>query len=236
MTDMAWMVAATGAGPTAPSDHLDRLVSRIAAGDRLAFRCLYAFLAVRVWRTVARALPHPGDTHAVVRSTFLEVWHTAGAAACYDARDWVEAITAFRIGERRSVLGEHGPARGSVPGTAGRREPAADVVDYDDRTDRELTDLLGAGPATVRISPATFLRVENLDRAIDTIAASTGRHPRRPGRHHPARGDWETAGGREPSPTTSTAVDQRVGSALIQTSGTAVTSRSPVVAVDAVDS
>src|SRR5437899_11442030 len=104
MIDLAWTMVDSAAEPAASGDHLDRLVSRIAAGDRLAFRCLYAFLAMRVWRTAARALPYPGHALAVTRSTFLEVWHTAGAAAHHDARDWIGAITAFRVDERRRVL------------------------------------------------------------------------------------------------------------------------------------
>jgi membrane protein len=36
------------AAPTADHDRFDQLISRIAAGDRVAFRCLYAFMAMRV--------------------------------------------------------------------------------------------------------------------------------------------------------------------------------------------
>jgi RNA polymerase sigma-70 factor (ECF subfamily) len=180
MIDLAWTAAVWGTEPVAAPDHLDRLVSRVAAGDRSAFRSLYAFLAVRVWRVAARALPHPAHALAVTRSTFLEVWHTAGAAARFDARDWIYAITAFRVDERRRLVGEH-DCRPPVPGTRRWREPAADFGDEDDRTSRELTTVLGAGRATVRVSPAMFMRIEDLDRAVDAIAAATCRRPRQVG-------------------------------------------------------
>jgi hypothetical protein len=82
--------------PAASTDHLDRLISRVAAGDRLAFhRCTPFWQSGSgtppLARCRIRGMPWP-----VTRSTFLEVWHTAGAAAHYDARDWIAAITAFR--------------------------------------------------------------------------------------------------------------------------------------------
>ena len=180
MTDLAWTVAPWGAEPAASIDRLDRLVARVASGDRLALRCLYAFLAVRVWHTASGALPHPGDALAVTRSTFLEMWHTAGGAGRYDARDWIEAITAVRVDERRRVLSAH--EHGDPPtGTAGLGG-LADLVDQDDRTDRELANVLGTGRATIRVAPAIFVRIEDLDRALDAIAAtavSRRRHPAR---------------------------------------------------------
>jgi hypothetical protein len=173
MTDLASMAEYSSAGPAVSSDRLDRLVSRIAAGDRPAFRCLYAFLAVRVWRTAARALPQPGHAIAITRSTFLEVWYTAGAAAHYDARDWIEAITAVRVDERRRVFGDHDhDCEDLVISTADLRQPATDLVDHDDRTHRELASVLGAGWATIRVAPAMFVRVEDLDSAINAIAAT----------------------------------------------------------------
>src|SRR2546423_11811117 len=175
MTDLAWMEQ-SAAVPPASSDHLDRLVSRVAAGDRPAFRCLYAFLAVRVWHTAACALPPPGHAIAVTRSIFLEVWYTSAAAVHYDARDWIEAITAFRIDERRRVLGDHDhDHEGLAAGTAGLRQPAADLVHQDDHTHRELAGVLGAGAATIRVGPGMFVHIQDLDCAVDAIAAHHGR-------------------------------------------------------------
>jgi hypothetical protein len=55
--------------------YLEDLISRIAAGDRAAFRLLYAFMAMRVWHTVTETPLGPADAVAVTRSTFVEVWH-----------------------------------------------------------------------------------------------------------------------------------------------------------------
>jgi hypothetical protein len=103
---------------------------------------LYAFPAVRVWHTAAHTLPYPGHALAVTRSTFLEIWHTAGAAAHYDARDWIAAITAFRVDERRRLPGEH-DHQDPRAGTAGLRGPAVDLIDQNARVHRELANVLG---------------------------------------------------------------------------------------------
>ena len=193
MTDLAWTVAPWAAKSAASIDRLDRLVARVGSGDRLALRCLYAFLAVRVWHTAARALPHPGDACAVTRSTFLEVWHTAGGAGRYDARDWIEAITAVRVDERRRVLSAH-DHRGPPAGTTGLNG-SADLIDQDDRTDRELANVLGTGRATIRVASARFVHVEDLDHVLDAIAATADRRPRHPaanrisGARHTTRAD-----------------------------------------------
>jgi DNA-directed RNA polymerase specialized sigma24 family protein len=172
MTDLAWTAAPWPAVPAASIDRLDRLVARVGSGDRVALRCLFAFLAVRVWHTASRTLPHPGDALAVTRSTFLEVWHTAGGAGRYDARDWIQAITAVRVDERRRVLSRHD--RGDpLAGTAGLG-PSAELLDQDGRTHRELANVLGTGRAIIRVAPATFVHIEDLDRAVDAIVATGG--------------------------------------------------------------
>lgn len=132
------------------NDRLHDLVARIAAGDRTAFRCLYAFLARRVWRDAIRAMPYPVDARAVTRSTFVEVWHLAGHHlddAGLDTRTWIAAITARRVDDR---------LRASLT-------PCLLRDDYDRHTHRELAALLGAGPATIRTGRATFTRVDDLD-------------------------------------------------------------------------
>jgi hypothetical protein len=177
MTDIVWTAEPWPAVPAASIDHLDRLVARVASGERVALRRLYAFLAVRVWHTAFRTLPHPGDALAVTRSTFLEVWHTAGGAGRYDARDWIQAITAVRVDERQSVLGGQNHAD---PPTGTALGPSAELRDQDDRTHRELANVLGTGRAIIRVAPATFAHIEDLDRAVDAIAAIAGRRPRHP--------------------------------------------------------
>jgi DNA-directed RNA polymerase specialized sigma24 family protein len=135
------------------TDHLRGLIDRIATGDRSAFRCLYAFLAVRVWRDAIRILPLPIDARAVTRSTFVEVWHLAEyhvADAQFDSRAWIAAITSRRANDRLRA--------GDIPSHL--------RGDYDRQMHCELAALLGTGHATIRIAPVTFTRVDDLDHAI----------------------------------------------------------------------
>jgi len=115
------------------SDHLHGLVGRIAAGDRAAFRRLYALLALPIWRDAIRALPRPLDARAVMRSTLVEVWHMARHhvdEAGVDSRTWIAAITARRASDRRRGPDTTCPLRD----------------DHDGHTVRELTALLGGRP------------------------------------------------------------------------------------------
>ena len=131
-------------------DRLGLLIDRIAAGDRGAFRSLYAFLAMRILRDAIRDLPHAADARAVTRSTFVEVWHLAGdhvGHARVDTRVWIATITARRIEER---------LRNSDP-------QGATPEDYDSHVHRELAALLGAGPNVIRTSTANFVRMDIID-------------------------------------------------------------------------
>ncbi|MEH1123142.1 hypothetical protein [Micromonospora sp. CPCC 206061] len=110
------------------SDRLHVLVTRIAAGDCAAFRTLYAFLAMRVWRDAIRLLP-PVDARAVTRSTFVEVWHLARHHRDHEAQEtcaWILGITARRTDDR---------IRSAAAPSLGR-------AGYDDHTHRELAALL----------------------------------------------------------------------------------------------
>lgn len=138
-------------------NRLNLLVDRIAAGDRAEFRCLYAFLAMRVWRDAVRVLPDPADARAVTRAAFVEVWHLAGHHLDHSRTDplnWISAIVARQIRERLRGTGAPFPVLG----------------DHDRHVHRELALLLGAGPAMIRIGPATFTRVDDLNFDLATVA------------------------------------------------------------------
>lgn len=121
------------------SDRLRVLVDRIAAGDRVAFRRLYTLLAMRVWRDAVRALPRALDARAVMRSTFVEVWHMARYhvdEVGIDSCTWIAAITERRANERIR--------------TTDTTYPLLD--DHDGHTLRELSALLGRRPRNDRVS------------------------------------------------------------------------------------
>jgi hypothetical protein len=132
------------------TDLLGLLIDRIAAGDRGAFRSLYAFLATRILRDAIRDLPRAADARAVTRSTFVEVWHLASdhvGRAGVDARAWIASITARRIEERL----RHSDT------------PCATRDDYDGHVRRELAALLGVGPNMIRIGTSNFARMDTID-------------------------------------------------------------------------
>jgi DNA-directed RNA polymerase specialized sigma24 family protein len=116
------------------NDYLPDHLARIATGDRPAFRCLYAVLAMRVWRDASRSLRDAVDSQAVTRSTFVEVWHLAGHHlddSGLDADAWIAAITAHHVDERlRSAIA-----------------PSLVREDYDRHTYREFAAMIGAGDA-----------------------------------------------------------------------------------------
>jgi hypothetical protein len=148
-------------------DHLGRLVARTALGDRAAFRCLYAFQVMSVWRATDRALFDPGDALAATRSTFVELWHLARyrrADPHLDHGAWVTAIAAGRVDERTRIRAGFGV----------NVDVDVDLDDYDAHVHRELRDLLGSGRAVIRTGPRTFASVDDLDSALGALAALAG--------------------------------------------------------------
>ncbi len=60
-----------------PASRLQRLLARVATGDRAAFSDLYDELAPRVFGLVGRLLRDPSQSEEVTQEIFLEVWQTA---------------------------------------------------------------------------------------------------------------------------------------------------------------
>ena len=116
------------------NNYLPDHVAQIATGDRTAFRCLYALLAMRVWRDASRLLPSATDSQAVTRSTFVEVWHLSSHHlhdTGLDARAWIAAITAHHVDERLRSTDRSSLVR----------------QDYDRHTYREFAAMIGGGEA-----------------------------------------------------------------------------------------
>ena len=82
----------------AVGDRFTGLVGRSAAGDRDAFRCLYAELAAPTWRAAAAWLGCPDAASSVTDATFMEVWYRATSfdAAVRGGREWIASIAARR--------------------------------------------------------------------------------------------------------------------------------------------
>src|SRR6185436_10439461 len=73
------------------------LISRIAAGDRLAMQVLYARHHVRVYRFVQRIVSNSSVAEDLISEVFLDVWRQAGKfEARSAATTWLLAIARFK--------------------------------------------------------------------------------------------------------------------------------------------
>jgi DNA-directed RNA polymerase specialized sigma24 family protein len=118
---------------------LTRLVGRTGAGDRQAFRRLYAGLAARTWRAAVARLGCPDAASSVTDATFVEVWHLAKSfdPTVDDGEGWIASITARRCQDRLRASN-----------MVGSRVVGDLIADYDMHLRRELGALLAADLAT----------------------------------------------------------------------------------------
>jgi RNA polymerase sigma-70 factor (ECF subfamily) len=73
------------------------LISRIAAGDRLAMQVLYARHHVRVYRFVLRIVGNSSVAEDLISEVFLDVWRQAGKFEARSAAStWMLAIARFK--------------------------------------------------------------------------------------------------------------------------------------------
>ena len=75
----------------------EALISRIAAGDRLAMQVLFARHHIRVYRFVLRLVSNATMAEDLISEVFLDVWRQAGS---FEARSavstWLLAIARFK--------------------------------------------------------------------------------------------------------------------------------------------
>jgi RNA polymerase sigma-70 factor (ECF subfamily) len=87
--------AARQATASAASD--ETLIARIAAGDRLAMRVLFARHHVRVYRFVLRLVRDESLAEDLISEVFLDVWRQAASfEARSSASTWLLAIARFK--------------------------------------------------------------------------------------------------------------------------------------------
>ncbi len=96
---------ASGQSTDADKQELDaQLVARIATGNRLAMRVLYARYSKRVFRFAARMLDSESLADDVVNEVFLDVWRKAGT---FEGRaqvsTWLLGITRNKALDARKV-------------------------------------------------------------------------------------------------------------------------------------
>jgi len=75
----------------------EALISRIAAGDRLAMQVLYARHHVRVYRFILRLVGNATTAEDLISEVFLDVWRQAGKFEARSAAStWLMAIARFK--------------------------------------------------------------------------------------------------------------------------------------------
>jgi RNA polymerase sigma-70 factor, ECF subfamily len=162
--------------PVAASDEI--LISRIAAGEELAMRVLFARHQTRVYRWLVRIVRDPALAEDILSEVFLDVWRQAGSfAGKSSVTTWLLAIARYKAlsAARKRVdaqLDEAAAERIPDPTedaeTALEREDerhllrkaltelsqehreVLDLVYYHGRTAREAAEVIGIPEATVK--------------------------------------------------------------------------------------
>jgi RNA polymerase sigma-70 factor (ECF subfamily) len=155
-----------GSQPTATKGTLDeQLIARIAGGNRLAMRVLFARFNERVFRFALRLTDDTGLAEDVVSEVFFEVWRKA---ATFEGRSqvstWILGITrnkaldarkarstdgwdeevAFQKNDLRAVM------RKCLAQLSPTHREIIDLVYYHGKSIDEIARLTGAGQATVK--------------------------------------------------------------------------------------
>jgi RNA polymerase sigma-70 factor (ECF subfamily) len=170
-----------GAEPSASSDskHLDeQLIARIAAGNRLAMRVLFARYNQRVFRFALRLVQNESLAEDVVSEVFFDVWRKA---ATFEGRaqvsTWLLGITRNKALDARkarsteawdedAALAVEDPAanpeveyqrkdtravmRKCLAGLSPTHREIIDLVYYHGKSIDEVARITGAGQATVK--------------------------------------------------------------------------------------
>jgi RNA polymerase sigma-70 factor, ECF subfamily len=178
ITDVTTLPAGRGATSNSPTGTLDeQLIARIAGGNRLAMRVLYARFSERVYRFALRLTDNEGLAEDVVSEVFFEVWRKAGT---FEGRSqvstWLLGITRNKALDARKSRSTDGwdEAAETVEDPANNPEveylkkdvsavmrkclaqlsPAhreiIDLVYYHGKSIDEVAKLTGAGQATVK--------------------------------------------------------------------------------------
>jgi RNA polymerase sigma-70 factor (ECF subfamily) len=170
------MGASAADGELAPSD--DILLMRIATGDRLAMRALFARHRVAVYRWLLRIAGNPASAEDLTSEVFLEVWRNA---ASFERRSsvstWLLAIARYKAlsALRRrgdEALDDQAPIeipdgaddpeialqkkddaermREALTALPSNHRQVIDLVYYHGKTIKEVGEVLGIPAATVK--------------------------------------------------------------------------------------
>jgi RNA polymerase sigma-70 factor, ECF subfamily len=76
------------------AENISELISRVALGDRAAFRALYAATSAKLFGVCLRVLKNRTDAEDVLQETYVKIWHNAGRyqVSGYSPMTWLIAI------------------------------------------------------------------------------------------------------------------------------------------------
>ena len=76
------------------TDDISNLISRIALGDRQAFRALYAATSAKLFGVCLRVLKNRTDAEDVLQESYIKIWHNANKyqVSGYSPVTWLVAI------------------------------------------------------------------------------------------------------------------------------------------------
>ncbi len=114
----------------------ERLIRRIAAGDRLAMQTLFARHHVRLYRFVLRLVRDPSTAEDLISDVFLDVWRQAGRfEGRSKASTWLLSIARFKA---LSALRRRHDEQLDEQAAAAIEDPADDPHAALEKTDRGL--------------------------------------------------------------------------------------------------
>lgn len=107
-----------------PSD-IEILISRIALGDRVAFRALYTATSAKLFGICLRVLKNRTDAEDVLQETYVKIWHNATKyqVSGYSPITWLVTIARNQ----------------SIDRLRARRPDSAELGEADDIPDRNPT-------------------------------------------------------------------------------------------------
>ena len=104
---------------------ISELISRVALGDRVAFRSLYTATSAKLFGVCLRVLKNRTDAEDVLQETYVKIWHNAGKyqVSGYSPMTWLIAIARNQ----------------SIDRLRGRKASAADLSEAEDIADTAMT-------------------------------------------------------------------------------------------------
>jgi RNA polymerase sigma-70 factor (ECF subfamily) len=168
--------SASASAASAASD--ETLITRVAAGEALAMRVLFARHQTRVYRWLVRIVRDPTLAEDLLSEVFLDVWRQAGSFAFRSSvTTWLLGIARFKglsamrkradaqldeaaaeriadpADDAETALereDEHHLLRKAVTQLSIEHREVLDLVYYHDRTAKEAAEIIGIPEATVK--------------------------------------------------------------------------------------